>query len=741
MAKKDEPGTELPFEFERKRFLPLLLSNPNYFGTLENSPFKPVKKIVSNSSYEELKCVGFNPQLNRLEGVVWIKQAGGYNGGICTNGSLEYVSFFLSYDNGATWLPQGTTSFPVYDVPGPHPLEYAVSLVIQPPKKWCLFNNLPLVRAILSWNAPPAGPNANPVWGNRLETRIQIDGFKFIVDFPEVLEVAKVKLPPELAGLIASDATVKLQAPKVLTAAELHKEYERTKVEPHRFLQKTIQQATLNPAKLGVMSEYLGGLKIDLAAVIAALANTNGNTDYEQLGCIGLDEGTGSPDALVGTLEIKRPSGYLGGLCTAGSKEYVAFWIDWGTGWEWAGTPSVTVHDIGAIPKEGLSFAVYQPVNLNSHRRPCGEGPVTAKVRAILSWDTAPPPFDPDYVPTWGNRLETRILLNPGVTTPIGDFTPYLTSICLIDLCSIDQESGWAYPGAGDHPFGDTVSIFGSIPGAPLFTNPLTGMPKYQITVQEINTATNTLIGSPQILTDPFGLTVMQQIGGGVVTSFPITQNAPGGFYTYQAPNPSPAGWRLVTPQGLLAVWNSTGKTGTWQISVTAWNETLTTSYPAGSFLCTLDGTSRQSVVIDLDQLAPVAALSITGYMPGGVGPCIPAADCQTFAIGDVICGTYSVTDEHLGGFSLQAQPTPSPTSGFTIDGVAGNGLSYPNPSLPMAGTKSGTWTYNTAGLPACGYTIELFTNDRTIVDCVSNWQNNGKFVGFCLVAPVTGKK
>ena len=51
MAKKDEPGTELPFEFERKRFLPLLLSNPNYFGTLENSPFKPVKKIVSNSSY------------------------------------------------------------------------------------------------------------------------------------------------------------------------------------------------------------------------------------------------------------------------------------------------------------------------------------------------------------------------------------------------------------------------------------------------------------------------------------------------------------------------------------------------------------------------------------------------------------------------------------------------------------------------------------------------------------------
>jgi hypothetical protein len=150
-----------------------------------------------------------------------------------------------------------------------------------------------------------------------------------------------------------------------------------------------------------------------------------------------------------------------------------------------------------------------------------------------------------------------------------------------------------------------------------------------------------------------------------------------------------------------------------------------------------VDGTTRQGVVIDLDQLAPVPKLEITGYMPGGVGPCILAADCQTFTIGDVICGSYSVTDEHLGGFSLNAEPTPSPGSGFTIDGSAVNGLSYPNPALPLGGTKAGVWTYNTAGLPACGYTIQLFTNDRTIVDCVTDWQNNSQFVGFCLVAPL----
>ncbi|MGA2151130.1 MAG: hypothetical protein ABSG48_03075 [Geobacteraceae bacterium] len=740
MSAKNKSEDHL-FANERNRFLLLLLSNPNYFGNLHDSTLKPVKKIIANSSYEELKCIGFNPQLNRLEGVVWIKHTTGYDGGICTNGSLEYVSFFLSYDNGATWLPQGTSSFPVYDVPGPHPLEYAVSVVIQPDRRFCFVNNLPLVKAILSWNVPPSGPSTVPVWGNVVETRIQIEGFRLIVDFPDLLKAADVKLPPAIADMVSETATVKLQAPKALTAAELKKEYAKSKVPAHRFLQKSIQKAVLNPAKLSSMTAYFTGMGIDLSAVIGALQNTNGNTDYEQLGCIGLDEGTGSSDALVGTLLIKLPTGYLGNACSAGSKEYVAFWIDWGSGWQWVGTPSVSVYDIAAIPKEGLSYAVYQPVDLNSHRKPCGEGPVTAKVRAILSWDTPPPPSEPNYVPVWGNRLETLILVNPGVSTQIGDFTPYLTSICAVPICSIDQTSGWAYPGAGDAPFGATVSIFGQIPGAPLFTSTLSNLPKYQITVQEIDTSTSTLLGSPQIVTDPFGLTYTQQIGGGPVTSGGISQNAPGGYFTYQETNPGPTGWRIISLQGLLGVWNSGSKTGTWLISVTAWDSTLATMYPAGSIICTLDGTTRQGVVIDLDQAAPDALLQITGYMPGGVGPCIPATDCQTFTIGDVICGKYSVTDEHLGGFSLNAEPTPSPASGFTIDGVSGNGLSYPNPALPLGGTKSGVWTYNTAGLPACGYTIQLFTNDRTIVDCYTDWQNNSNFVGFCLVATSAGSK
>ena len=266
----------------------------------------------------------------------------------------------------------------------------------------------------------------------------------------------------------------------------------------------------------------------------------------------------------------------------------------------------------------------------------------------------------------------------------------------------------------------------------------------YQVTVQQIDTATHTLIGSPQILTDPFPINIQKQVGGSFPTSTSQTQFAVGGYFTYQQMNPSAAGWNQVSLEGLggggnpLAVWNSVVE-GTYLISVTAWDSTKTTSYPAGTFICTSDGSTRQGVVIDLDQTPPSPFLKITGYQAGGVGPVLTAVDCATFTVGDVIWGTYSVSDAHLGGFSLQAEPTPSPTANFTVfDGgtlVSGNGESYPAGNIPT-GTVTGTWQYNTAGLPPCGYTIELFTNDRTIVDCNGSWENNSKFVGFCLVAP-----
>ena len=124
------------FTRERAQFRALILANPNYFGNLKESPFKAVLNIQGNTFYEEIGCVGFQPQLNRLEAVVFVKQPSGYGGDICSDGTREYVRFYLSLDNGATWQDQGLTSFVTYDIPKDQRLEYAVTLPIKPPRKF-----------------------------------------------------------------------------------------------------------------------------------------------------------------------------------------------------------------------------------------------------------------------------------------------------------------------------------------------------------------------------------------------------------------------------------------------------------------------------------------------------------------------------------------------------------------------------------------------------------------------------
>lgn len=61
-------------ERERTQFRSLILQNPNYFGNLELSPYKPVKLLQGITTYEELMCVGLNPPSNRLEAALHVKQ-------------------------------------------------------------------------------------------------------------------------------------------------------------------------------------------------------------------------------------------------------------------------------------------------------------------------------------------------------------------------------------------------------------------------------------------------------------------------------------------------------------------------------------------------------------------------------------------------------------------------------------------------------------------------------------------
>ena len=121
----------------RGNFKALLLGNENYFGNLPDSQLPPQLIIKGNTAYEEICCVGYEPQLQRLEATINIKRQTGYGGDICSAGTPEFVRFYLSFDNGATWVDQGISSFTAFDIPGPKPLAYDVTLHINPARRFC----------------------------------------------------------------------------------------------------------------------------------------------------------------------------------------------------------------------------------------------------------------------------------------------------------------------------------------------------------------------------------------------------------------------------------------------------------------------------------------------------------------------------------------------------------------------------------------------------------------------------
>ena len=473
---------KLPFLRERTQFRALLLANPNHFGNLKVSPFPPVLEIQQDTFYEQLGPVGFQPQMNRLEAVVYVNQPNGYGGGVCSAGTPEYVRFYVSFNNGATWQDLGLTSFTAYNIPGgtvgAKRLEYAVTLPFNPRRQTCKKPNLPLVRAILSWNdvPPPNDPNFPPIWGNVVTVRIQIEPAHELVlkDWIEEL-----KLSPDLIEQLEPEQKLIVQEPKPLAAAELHARYRDKGVEPHRFALSEMQKLIAQPIAAAAVAEKslkagLPGLEIDLTKYIGKLFPVDGNTQYEELMGIGLDPNL---DTLVGVIKAKLPNGYSGSLCEAGSREYVTFWADFddtGTFETCLGTTSVHVHDIPHIPDDDLMYAVFLPVDLSAHRQPCHKGAKVVRIRAILSWQVPPPCANPNYVPVWGNREETLIHIKPGPVVQFGDNVPIIEIVGGAKAPDIDAVSGLATgtsPTAGftanESPFGGEVLVSGHIAYGP----------------------------------------------------------------------------------------------------------------------------------------------------------------------------------------------------------------------------------------------------------------------------------
>jgi hypothetical protein len=675
--------------------------------------------VSGSTTFEEITCVGLTPSMDQLTAVVRIHANTGYSGPLCAGGSTEHVRFYVSTDDGVSWTDAGTDSFAVHDTPGPRPLDHAVDVVTPLRHTLCFVENHPIVRAVLSWNVapPPNSPSWSPPWGNIVEVRVRPRTRRFPV-LHDLVEAGAVKITKALAATLVLDTPVTISPAPSPSVAELAQTYAKAQVPAHRFALPAYLAATatgVTPPAAGppVTALKAGGAfggvltQIDVSPkdFLAELLKTDGDTSFEELGCIGYDP---AEDAVVGVFTVKRSSGYSGGPCTAGSTEHVAFWVDWGSGWEHVGTTATTVHDED-VPDGGLHYSVYHPLGSWAHRRACSDGPVQPRLRAILSWQQAPPPGDPDWRPTWGNREETTVELPAGAVTPLA---PVLESVSGYAACQIDPASGHTI--VHQRPFGAGISIAGFIPGAPDRSSPPM---KYKLIARQIGSGGAVL--STETLTTDFTVWVTESVGGAPPTQYPVNQVADaGGWFTYlDDPDPSGTGWRRVVGN-LLHPWESRPRTGLWELELLA-KDPWGNEYAAQVITCP-DTSTRQRVRVYLDQASPVADVEITSYhLPGQ--PTIPAGSCMKFPVGAVLAGTFSASDEHFDSIGIAVEgtaysaTTPGGNPRWTITGAT----AYPAAST---GGTSGTWEFDTAGMPACGYVLRATAHDRTVVGGGSGW-------------------
>lgn len=693
---------------ERANFKLLLLTNPNYFGNLEGSEFKSTiaKPMIGNDAYEQVTCVGLNPSLDLLEAVISIKQSNGYSGGICSNGSIEYVRFYAEYTAG-TWTDLGYASVRVYDAPGPHPICYHAKLQIDPPREYCRRASTLRIRAILGWETlpPPNTPEYNPPWGNRLDVHVQPQPTtrRLLKEALTEIDVAQVAVLEKLTDFI--EPTTQLGTPvKKLTLLEKHQLYEKSDVPLHRYADDEIQKFASASALSSAITPF-ASLKLSPKAIASFIdqikvVQQENNTTYEELGCTGFRP---EDDSVTATVTIKRSSGYSGSLCQQGSDEYVAFWFrpQGAASFTYLGTAAVRVHDLNTIPRGGVQYAVVLPVDTTTWQRLCTDGAVIGTLRAVLRWNAPPSTTDPDPIPYWGDREECNIQLKPG--DPASSLEPSLLDISNVpaDAASINPITGLTI--GGDSPFGGTVAIRGRITGftprqymievrreGALGWTPLGNTVTLRVTQYSI--ATGNIVdcdpGSPLIVNTVCTRTIS-----------PVT-DAQGTWYDYL--NVDSGGIRTQLVDNTLGYWNTNiNNEGRYEIRLTFRDFGAPFPLPV-----------RPSIKIRIDNTPPRVDAWFNdtpncGRYKKGVDP--------------VVSGGWSVNDrgsnpmvpdptlpeyQHFSGLSAVLLPFPGVISFVPTPPVY--------PSLPTTG-GSGTWSLNTGTLEPCGYVIRFIAGDRTI--------------------------
>lgn len=688
----------------------------------------------SISYWEEITCVGYSPEKGKLEAIISIKQSTGYSGGLCTNGSREYVRFFVDFKDGSGFQDMGYSSFKVADIseapPGPqHPIKYMTHLFIND-EKYRKFLNcqtavIPTVRAVLSWNTiPSSNPNAVPYYGNVKDVNIQLKRRSFIL-WGDIFTALNVKEKPDFLANIDLKEQVHIPIPPLPPIETYYKAYKRAGVPDHRTFFSSIAPAIANGTKFVQAASYnlydIQKLKIDFKAAAELILKPVGQADvtFEELQCVGLNTAL---DTLGAVIKIKKNSGFSGDLCHAGSQEHVAFWADWdnnGTFDQYLGTSSITVHDIDNIPADGLYYNIDLPINLKGHIKSCTQ-PNIIRIRAVLSWQSLPSTTNPNLLNTWGNRKDAVVQIRPSQSpfvdaelTFVGGVDRDLISASTF-LVNSDLTNPTSY---NNRPYGGWVSFNGLID-----RNGFNGIIKYKIEYKKYGASDSTYASVSSTESFP-----MIDFTPNPNLEFSDNQSAVGGWYIYKA-NPAIG---LYNETNYLAGWSTDGlDDGTYTIRFTH-----------------TDANGNEIVKDVFSLIICNVHMSINPFATPTVDftktldLVIDGGDCHCYdktPSNNIISGHLRAVHPYFASWGLDLQPTshthgvvPSPVSRY-YDALPNAGDIGNLGNNADDGDGNAAWSLNVSGLDNCGYTVSIYAHSRVIRDSSTLFPWYGiKAVGF----------
>jgi hypothetical protein len=133
-------------------------------------------KNTGSTYWEALKSCGYHPQREEANCVFEVRQRFGFGGPVGTPGSHEYLLFCA--DLGGGLVPIHTNGVHLNDESLGASPNWSISATIQSnPRLLSLPNDGRTLRGrvILSWQIPPSGCNAQPIWGNQSDFRFRLD--------------------------------------------------------------------------------------------------------------------------------------------------------------------------------------------------------------------------------------------------------------------------------------------------------------------------------------------------------------------------------------------------------------------------------------------------------------------------------------------------------------------------------------------------------------------------------------